>query len=351
MKQLKNNYLFIILAFCSVLASCSKDTPATGSAVITNGLYILNQGSFNGNNSTLSFYDYNTKTVTADKFAASNGRGLGDTGNDIEIYGSKTYVVVNVSSTLEIINTKTAKSIKQIALTNNGTPRQPRDIVFYKGNAFISSFDGYVAVLDTVTLSVSKYIKVGDNPEQMAITNGKLYVANSGGLNYPIYSNTVSVIDLTTQTVTKTLTVGTNPIGVVADAYGFVYVQAAGNYGAIGSSLTIIDAGTDVVKSTANFDGGNMTIQGDNIFFTTSDKKIKVYNAKSQSVTAANFITDGTAITTPYSIAVDSYTGEVFVGDAKNYASNGSVFAFDRNGVREYTITVGISPGKIAIVR
>lgn len=350
MKNLKQN-LFLILALSLVLAACHKDKNSPQPSPPSNGLYVLNQGLFNDNNSTLSFYNYTSKQVTPDIFKLVNARGLGDTGNDIEIYGSKMYIVVNVSSTLEIVDAKTAKSIKQIKLFNDTTGREPRDVAFYKGNAYVTSYDGTVAVIDTATLGVSKYITVGANPEQLAVANGKAYVANSGGLSFPVYNNTISVIDLASGTVTKTLTVTVNPQYVAADAYGNVYVLSAGNYNDIGSSLAVIDDNTDLVKSQTIFDGANMVIGGDNLYFITSANKISVYNVKSQSVTNSSFITDGTSITTPYALAVDNSTGELFVTDAKDYKSNGEVFAFDKTGKKEYSITVGVNPGRIAILK
>jgi YVTN family beta-propeller protein len=352
MKNLKSKILVATTALSLTLAACHKEkkvTPVT--APVTDGLYVLNQGIFNDNNSTLSFYDYTSKQVTPDIFSSANGRGLGDTGNDIEIYGSKMYIVVNVSSTIEVVDAKTAKSIKQIKMFNGTTARQPRDIVFYKNNAYITSYDGTVAVMDTAGLSVSQYITVGRNPEQLAVANGKLYVANSGGLDYPNYDKTVSVIDLGTLTVTKTLTVVANPQNVVADNYGNVYVLSAGDYASIPSSLAIIDDNADAVKSQTNFDGSNMAIQGDNIYFITSAGKIEVYNAKTQGVSNPNFIADGTAITAPYCVNADGATGEVFVTDAKDYSSNGTLFAFDKNGKKEYSVTVGINPGRIALLK
>ncbi len=352
MKQLKSTILLTAAFLSLILASCNKDkkvTPATIAA--TSGIYVLNQGLFNDNNSTLSFYNYSNKQTTADIFTSANARGLGDTGNDIEIYGSKMYIVVNVSSTIEVVDKKTAKSIKQIKLFNGSTAREPRDIVFYKNNAYVTSYDGTVAVIDTAALSVSQYINVGRNPEQLAVSNGKLYVANSGGLDYPDYDKTVSVINLSTNTVTKTLTVVTNPQSVVADNYGNVYVLSAGDYASTPSSLAIIDASTDAIKSQTNFDAGSMAIQGDNIYFITSANKIEVYNAKSQSVTSSSFITDGTTIKAPYAVTADGSTGEVFVTDAKDYSSNGSLYAFSSAGKLEYSITVGINPGRIALLK
>jgi YVTN family beta-propeller protein len=352
MKNLKQNILLAATALSFTLASCHKDKkviPAT--MPVTDGFYVLNQGLFNDNNSTLSFYSYTSKQVIPDIFSSVNSRGLGDTGNDIEIYGSKMYIVVNISSTIEVVDRKTAKSIKQIKLFNGNTAREPRDIAFYKGNAFVTSYDGTVAVIDTAALTVTQYIPVGRNPEQLAVANGKLYVANSGGLGFPNYDKTVSVINLSTFTVIKTLTVVVNPQNVVADNNGNVYVESAGDYNTILPSLAIIDDNTDVVKSQSNFDASALSIQGNNIYFITSAGKIGVYDTKSQAVSNPGFIADGTAITTPYSVAADGTTGEVFVTDAKDYTSNGTVFAFDKNGNKEYSITVGINPGKIAFLK
>jgi len=68
MKQIKLNHFFIAIAFTLALASCHKDK-----AVITSdkptaqraGLYVLNQGIYTDNNSTLTYYNYTTKTLTA----------------------------------------------------------------------------------------------------------------------------------------------------------------------------------------------------------------------------------------------------------------------------------------------
>ncbi len=356
MKHLKNNYLIIAAALLSVLASCRKDKnspPASQPAAQRKGIYIINQGNFGSSNSTLTYYDYTTKALVSDQFSAVNGRTLGGVGNDIEIYGSKMYVVMNTSSTLEVIDPRTGKSIKQIYLTSNGqsngTAREPRYVAFYKNKAFISSYDGTVAVLDTAALTISQYITVGRNPEQLAVSNGKLYVANSGGLSYPNYDKTVSVIDLTSLTVTKTITVPVNPNGVVADSNGNIYVHSSGDYtSANPESLTIISSATDAIKSSAAFDGGSLFIQGSNLYCITSTGAVKVLDTKTQAVTQANFITDGTVIKTPFYVSVDDTTGEVFVTDAADYASNGSVTAFDKTGKKEYTLPAGISPGGIA---
>jgi YVTN family beta-propeller protein len=356
MKKIKLNYILVSFALLTVLASCHKDkvipNPGTPKAERA-GVYVLNQGSFGDNNSSLTYYDYTTKQQNADLYKAVNGTGIGDTGNDAEIYGSKMYIVVNVSNVVDIVNAKTGRLIKQDSLVNNKVGREPRSVVFYKSNAFISSYDGTVAVMDTATLTITKYITVGRNPEQMVISNDKLYVANSGGLSFGNPDKTVSVIDLTSLTETKKVTVIANPVTMAADAYGHVYVLSLGDFAAVKPGMTIIDNTTDAVKSQTNLLLGYnipMAANGDFVYYVTADNKIAVYNAKTQAAAQANFITDGTVITTPYAISVDEISGEVFISDAKDYSSNGTLYAFDKTGKKEYSITTGINPGRITFV-
>jgi hypothetical protein len=135
----------IIYSLVLLFAGCDdlEDKPyTTGEA---NGLvedygtaemYILNEGLFNLNNSTLARYSFLTNRCSYDYFRALNHRGLGDTANDMDIYGSKLYVVVNVSSTVEVIDLQSGLSVKQIPmLTDNGSSRQPRAITFDSGKA------------------------------------------------------------------------------------------------------------------------------------------------------------------------------------------------------------------------
>jgi len=359
MKSLRLSYLSLALASAAMLASCHKDKAVTPDKPTAEraGLYVLDQGNLGSPNSALTYYDYTTKTLTPDIFLSVNGQGLGNTANDIEVYGSKMYIVVDKSGVVNVVDPKTAKLIKQVPIqASDKTSLEPRDIVFYKGNAYVSLYNGAlgaVAVMDTATFTISKYISVGRNPEQLAVSNGKLYVANSGGYDYPDVDNTVSVIDLTTLTETTKITVGSDPYAVSVDSYGDVFVTSYAVYSSdfttilSNSSLTIINSSTDAVTSKTDFTGGPFSINGDTAYYIDSDGAVKTYNVKTHTVTGQKFITDGTTFTAAYAVYADSLTGEVFVTDAKDYNSNGLVYAFDKTGKKEYSLVAGINPGSI----
>src|SRR5277367_3022335 len=118
-------YILVVLV-CLTTASCRKYTmppePTVGTPPIT-GLYILNdERDLSGppfySASTLSFYNLSTRQVTPDQYYSANGKTLGYTGNDMEIYGSKMYITVTNSGIVDIGNAKTGRLVKQDSLLN-----------------------------------------------------------------------------------------------------------------------------------------------------------------------------------------------------------------------------------------
>lgn len=65
----------------SIVPESNGDVFETGTAE----MYILSEGLFNQNNSSLARYSFNRQRCTNNYFSANNQRGLGDTANDIAI--------------------------------------------------------------------------------------------------------------------------------------------------------------------------------------------------------------------------------------------------------------------------
>ncbi|NDV59599.1 YncE family protein [Bacteroides sp. 519] len=352
--------LFIGITF---LYSCDdmhdiNEVPDTGSISPETGtaeFYILSEGLFNLNNSTLARYTFHDNKIVSDYFLNINRRSLGDTANNMDIYGSKLYIVVNVSSQIEVIDIHSGISLKRIPLlTENGSSRQPRNIAFHKGKAYVCSFDGTVARIDTTTLSIDKYVSVGRNPDGICVQNNKLYVSNSGGLDNPDYDNTVSVIDIPTFSEIKKITVGSNPGKILSDNYGYVYVAVRGDLTAYGNKKFIqIDSQTDEVHQSWNKEVLDFTISDEfaylfNYNHQTKQSTIQVFNLSTGQTEQENFITDGTVIQTPFSITVNPYSSNVYITDAYDYKVKGDVLCFNPQGQLQFRLNnVGLNPNTI----
>ena len=357
----------LFCAFLSLFVACDdledKSTSTTIDGNITETgtaeIYILSEGLFNLNNSSLAKYSFKSNKLVKNYFKDLNKRGLGDTGNDIALYGSKLYIVVNVSSTIEVIDFQTGISIKQIPMfTDNGSSRQPRHIAFYENKAYVCSFDGTVARIDTTSLQIESFTKAGRNPENICVKNKKLYVSNSGGLDYSEglgVDNTVSVIDIASFTEIKKIEVGPNPGCILPGPDEAVYVATYGSNIADGDfNFVKINSQTDEVERIYNEKVMNFAIDNNNIAYlynynyNTEASSIKVLNLRTGETIRENFITDGTKISTPYSINVNPYSGNVYITEAYSYTITGDVLCFNTNGQLLFRLNrIGLNPNSV----
>jgi len=361
LKQIKTIFSFFLMFFFLLLPSCDdmKDQdpnqfrePVPGE---TGKLYVLSEGLFNMNNSSLAVFNPETGKFEKDIFMARNKRGLGDTANDMAMYGSKIYIVVNVSSQIEVIDAETGKSLQRIPMFDDKKiARQPRFITFHKHKAYVCSFDGTVVRIDTASLKIDGLVNAGRNPDGICISNEKIYVSNSGGLNFPQYDNTVSVIDITSFKEIKKITVAVNPSFMHADSQGDVYLVSRGAYDRNQYKFQRIDAQTDELKET--FEGLNVlnfAIHRDTAYlynydFTTGKSWIKVFDCATETILKEAFISDGTVLETPSGIQVNPSNGDVYLTDAKSFITMGDVLCFDKNGKLKFRVNeVGLNPNKI----
>ncbi|HSW67987.1 MAG TPA: DUF5074 domain-containing protein [Bacteroidales bacterium] len=353
------NILALLLLVAILTNSCKKEPhqPLPPSpAELSNGLMVLNEGLFNMNNSTLTWYDFATGKSQTDYFEIRNSRRLGDTGNDIGIYGSKIYIVVSLSGTVEVLDRHTGKSIRQISLSPTNGSRLPRSVAFGAGMAFVCAFDGTVTAIDTTSLQPVRTITVGRNPEDIAVMNNKIYVSNSGGLDFPNYDSTISVIDIASFQEVKRITVRINPSFLHHGPCGKLFVISRGNYADIKSCLQVIDTQTDqLVHTFEGFEPVNMAIHGDTAYVYTNNhtgtaQSVLMLCLSTWQVIQPYFIADATTIETIYGIAIDPVSGNIFIADARGFVNQGRVLFFDTNGALLKTIPTGLNPGRMMII-
>jgi YVTN family beta-propeller protein len=354
MKQIR--FLLPLVAIVAGMASCKKDDDKTAAPKVTTGVYVLSEGKFNNNNTTLTYYNFNTGTASTDFYASVNGNGLGDTGNDLLLYGGKAYIVMNGSSYVQVIEATTAKALKNIAFkTAAGVSRLPRFALGYKDKVLVSAYDGTVAVIDTTSLEIEKNITVGANPEQMAIYGDKLYVANSGGFN-PVFDSTISVVSLSSYTELQKIKVGVNPFCMAADSAGNIYVGCTGNYNNVGPKLVKVNTVTNSVVKSADTAVGTIRYFDGQLYATggyLGSPNVRVLSTIDFSQKSSNFITDGTKVTMPYGLNIDVNSGDVYVPDAKDYKTSGEVFCFDKTGKKKFSfkVTPGLNPNTVVFIR
>lgn len=380
---MKNAYLVSVLLLM-IVASCRKDigvflnedipveTPSPDGFA---GFYLLNEGNMGSNKSTLDFFDYRTGIYQRNIYASVNPavpKEMGDVGNDIRIYGGRLYAVINASNKVEVMDAKTAKRIGQIEIPNC------RYIKFDKQFAYVTSYagpieinpnyaqKGYVAKIDTATLSIVDKCIVGFQPDELEITDGKIYVANSGGYmgagNTEKYERTVSVISLMTFKEDKRIDVAYNLHHIKADKRGDLWVTSRGDYKQLPSRLYFIDKEQQKVTDTLPLAVSNFYLDGDSLYTYSTEWSYVTYtnvitygivNTRTRKIITNSFITDGTdkTIEIPYGIMVNPVTKDIYVTDAGNYVSPGILYCFGKDGRKKWSVRTGDIPAHFALLQ
>jgi DNA-binding beta-propeller fold protein YncE len=334
------------------------------------GFYLLNEGNMGSNKSTLDYFDFATGEYHRNIYADANPsvpKELGDVGNDLAIYGNRLYAVINCSNKVEVMDKYTARRLGQVDIPNC------RYIRFHGAYAYVTSYagpveinpnykqTGYVAKVDTATLEVTARCLVGFQPDELEIVGEKIYVANSGGYMTPNYESTVSVIDLASFTETKRIEVAPNLHRLCADRHGNLWVSSRGDYYTQPSRLYRIDLSQEKLVDSLDIAVSNFYLDGDSLYLysagwsyisMTNEVTYGIVDVVRREIVSRNFITDGTdlQIKIPYGILVHPQTKDIYLTDAKNYVSPGTLYCFGKDGKQKWNVRTGDIPAHFVLM-
>lgn len=382
-------YYIIIISFAMALFnSCREDeviyikevVPVTQPEFTSvEGFYLLNEGVMQHDLASLDYYNYATGEYMRDVYTDANPTvvmELGDVGNDIGIYGSKMYMVINCSNKVEVVDKRSVKRIGQIDIPNC------RYIKFHQGYAYVTSYVGPVVLegegsdddvyqlgavfkVDTTTLQIVDKCVVGRQPDELDIVDDKIYVANSGGYSQGAkigYENTVSVIDIETFKEIERIPIAINLLGCKCDRRGILWVSSRGDYYGTPSMLYTYDTQKRRLVKSFDVRVGNMCLDGDSLYVISKEWSnisqgyangtYAIINTKTLEVVNEQFITDGTdaRIVQPYGIAVNPITKDIYVTDGLNFVQYGFLYCFGQDGAMKWRVRAGNIPAHFAFL-
>lgn len=326
------------LLFCAVtvlaLTACDNEPKLDSKPLLSGNTYVLCQGNYYQNiEGELFALDLDAGTASDNVFQRANGRNIGATPQCGIVYGSKMYVGVKESHTIEVLDKNTFVSLKQILLIDESKGVQPESMVSDGKYVYVAMFDGYVARLDTTTLAIDASVKVGPNPEEICLYNNKIYVPNSDGMNWQEgYGTTASVISLPKFEVTETFEVPVNPRKFMV-ANGELYLFSGGNYGDVLGAVYKIGAdrkATSICPATMATSCRDEIVIANTPFGETVTVEFYRYNAKTDKLTTWA----PEQIDYPSGLGM-RYDGYIFVS---SYVMNGQYPAYDAPGyVNQYS--------------
>lgn len=379
-------YLLIYMLLAVTLSACRTDDTIiymeeedTGGRAVKSdvvGMYVLNEGNMGSNKCTLDYLDLSAKDSTVhyqrNIYAERNPsevKELGDVGNDIQVYGSQLWMVINCSNKVEVCRASDAVKIGKVNIPNC------RYVTFDGGYAYVSSYVGPVSLegnaprgmvykVDTLTLQKVDSCVVGYQPEEMVVMGGKLYVANSGGYNFPAYDSTISQVDLRTMREERQTEVAVNLHHLKQDKYGQLWVTSRGDYEQVSSNLyclRVTESGEAIVTHQMDVEVSDLCIVGDSLYFygvgwnqvtQQNTRQYGIINVRTHQL-VTDTLSDApelAKIRMPYGIIVHPQHRDFYIMDAKNYVSSGELLHFHADGTFDYKVRTGDIPAHATFV-
>lgn len=340
MKKLRANFLVALFASTALFMSCD-DNESKPKGDFEKGVFVVNEGNFTAGDGSVTFFNPDSKTATADIFGLVNdGLALGDVVQSMTIAGDEAYIVVNNDNKVEITNAYTFETIHTIT-----DVKLPRYFATANGKGYLTEWvsfseSGRVSVIDLKTHAVTKTITTDFGSENLITVGAKIFVSNN-------FTNTISVINSSTDAVVKTIEVASSPGEFVVDAQNKLWVICGGDYKENNGALVQIDPATEaVVKTielTRNVPVKLSTDKTKNFLYFYAGKSVYKVSTSATTEPTAALLTESNA-SSFYGMDVDSNNGVIYIGDPKGFVSNGTVYRYTLEGSFIDSFTAGKAP-------
>ena len=345
-----------------------EDTGVKAEETEVVGMYVLCEGNMGSNKCTLDYLDLSAQDETIhylrNIYAERNPgevKELGDVGNDIKIYGSQLWLVINCSNKVEVCRASDAKKIAKVDIPNC------RYLAFHEGFVYVSSYVGPVTLsgdaplgqvykIDTLTHQITGRINVGYQPDELCVVGDYLYVANSGGYRGPDYDRTISVVNLKTFTEERKVDVAPNLHRIRNDRHGQLWVTSRGNYADEPARLLWLKPTNDggLERGGAlDISVNDLCVVGDSIYYIDATSRSSGIIDVCRHAVVRQPLTDAAELSKvkmPYGIIVNPNDRDFYVMDAKNYVSSGDLLHFRADGTFDYKVRTGDIPGHAAFL-
>ena len=344
-------------------------------------IILLNEGMWQADNGRLSYFENGT-IVSNQWFRDMNGYKLGDTPNDIiQVNENLIAIAINWSNIVQFIRPDGTAVAATEDIPNNRRLCSDGQYVYVSSyghecetvNGTVYFDKGFVAKIDLSTFKVVATCEVGYEPEGIALYEGRLFVANTGGYSDQEghdYETTVSIINASTMTLEQNIDTGiSNLYGEMSQSGRYLCINSPGDYYEIPPCGLVFDCkkalmgeecfvvfNYPVTYNTTTLDGKFLAvgsafsyITGQYEFSTLTIEPSTLINTRGQSgleqSLPGTLQADFMDMSQPYGIYVNPYTGYIYGTDAGSFEGAGYLYQWSPEGELLGKHKVYINPG------
>ena len=363
-------FLILFLTLLYIYNTCAQER-----------IILLNEGMWQADNGRLSYFE-NGAIVSNQWFRDRNGYKLGDTPNDIlQVNDNLIAIAINWSNIVQFIRPDGTAVAATEDIPNNRRLCSDGQYVYVSsyghecetihGTVYFDK--GFVAKIDLSTFQVVATCEVGYEPEGIALYDGRLFVANTGGYSDQEghdYETTVSIINASTMTLEKNIDTGIpNLYGEMSQSGRYLCINSPGDYYEVPACGLVFDCkkalmgeecfvvfNYPVTYNTTTLDGKFLAV-GSNFSYITGQYEFStltiepwmLINTRGQSgleqTLPGTLQADFGNMEQPYGIYVNPYTGYIYGTDAGSFEGAGYLYQWSPEGQLLGKHKVYINPG------
>lgn len=347
----KFSLLLSLAAIClSMMTSCVKETENNIPApVVKDGLFVINEGSFQYSTASLTYYDPENNEAINDMFYRANGMKLGSVAQSMTAYKGKGWIVVNNSHVIFAVD---LNNVKEVGRIENLT--SPRNICFVNDKkAYVTNlYDNRIAIIDPTKYTVTGYITVPGMEASTGSTEQMVVIGRYAYCTCWSFQKSIIKIDTQTDQVVDKKDVGVQPQSLVVDKNGKLWTLCDGGYqgnpiGYEAPTICRINPETLAVEQTFSMNlgdyPGDMVINGDGDTLYWINGSVWSMPITATAMPTTPLVAN--AGNSFYSMTVNPRSGEVYVSDAVDYTQAGMVYRYSPQGKLIDKFGVGVCPG------
>lgn len=262
--------LFCLLVF---LFACVKeptfDNPDSQTFSSQHGIFVLNEGTWGKNNSTISFYNPdNGYEVQQNVFSNVNRTNLGDVGNSAYLQQNTLFIVMNSSRIIYKVQMPEMKLIGELQFQENASLRFME--IISETKAYVSSFHtNKLFVMNPLSMQITGEISIENHAEQFYTSGNKTYVSIG---NHTDSNNKLAIINNSSDQVEQYISLAVENPGAMLPFGNQLIIASKGDYFATNkkSAFTFFNLSTQKIDTTIFMQGNTydeMAIKEQSLYF------------------------------------------------------------------------------------
>lgn len=342
-----NRLVFVIL-LCFIFISCEKnelgpqcinceEDTFDGNTTSTD-VMIINEGTWNWNNASISLYNKNTNQVSGNIFWQQNNQSLlGDVAQSMCQFNGQGYIVLNNSSKIEVVDIANFNSVATI--TGFTSPRYFLPV--NNNKAYVTDlYSNSIQVVDLNNNIIINNISLSGWSEELTLHNDTVYVCD-------MTNDNLLLINPSNDILMDSIKLGKQPNSIVLDKNNKLWIMCGGGFNQTNPKLIQFNPQTRSIENIFVFPNvaespGNLKINasGDELYFINAD--VYAMNINDVNLPSTPIVTSNGNIF--YGLGIDPSNNDIYVADAIDYVQNGIVFRYSSTGSLIDQFNAGIIP-------